>query len=75
MITAVESNPGRATVPGGGRSQVTRQDSVEETWRIMMPLVEHPPAVHPYAQGTWGRKEADHLLAGAGPWHDPWVAS
>ena len=59
----------------GDSTPFTRQDSVEEAWRIMMPLVEHPPPVHPYAQGTWGPKEAEHLMAGIGRWHEPWVAS
>ena len=27
----------------GDSALFTRQDSVEETWRIMMPLLEHPP--------------------------------
>jgi glucose-6-phosphate 1-dehydrogenase len=51
----------------------TRQDSVEETWRIMQPLLDSPPPVHPYAPGTWGPKEADALVAGHGRWHEPWV--
>jgi glucose-6-phosphate 1-dehydrogenase len=28
----------------------TRQDSVEQCWRVMAPLLEHPPPVHPYAK-------------------------
>ena len=59
----------------GDSTPFTRQDSVEEAWRIMMPLLEHPPPVHPYAPGSWGPKEADQLVAGVGRWHEPWVAS
>ena len=59
----------------GDSAPFTRQDSVEETWRIMMPLVEHPPPVHPYAPDSWGPEEADRLLSGFGRWHGPWVAS
>ena len=59
----------------GDSAPFTRQDSVEETWRIMMPLLEHPPPVHSYAPGSWGPKEADELLRGIGTWHGPWVAS
>ena len=59
----------------GDSTPFTRQDSVEECWRIMAPLLAAPPPVHPYAPGSWGPKEADHLLAGVGRWHDPWVAS
>jgi glucose-6-phosphate 1-dehydrogenase len=58
----------------GNSAPFTRQDSVEETWRIMLPLIEHPPPVHRYAPGAWGPKEADQLLAGVGRWHGPWVA-
>ncbi len=59
----------------GNSAPFTRQDSIEETWRIMMPLVEHPSPVHSYEPGTWGPKEADKLLAGIDRWHGPWVAS
>jgi len=59
----------------GDSAPFTRQDSVEETWRIMMPLLEHPPPVHSYAPGSWGPKEADELLRGIGTWRGPWVAS
>jgi glucose-6-phosphate 1-dehydrogenase len=59
----------------GNSTPFTRQDSVEETWRIMRPLVDERPPVHPYAPGSWGPKEGDRLLAGIDPWHGPWVAS
>jgi glucose-6-phosphate 1-dehydrogenase len=58
----------------GDSTPFTRQDSVEETWRIMAPLLTEPPPVHRYAPGSWGPKEADRLLAGIGRWHEPWVA-
>jgi glucose-6-phosphate 1-dehydrogenase len=59
----------------GDSAPFTRQDSVEETWRIMMPLVESPPPVHAYAPGSWGPSEADQLVRGVGGWHGPWVVS
>jgi glucose-6-phosphate 1-dehydrogenase len=59
----------------GNNARFTRQDGVEEAWRIMQPLLEAPPPVHPYAKGSWGPPEADKLLAGQGRWHEPWVAS
>ena len=49
----------------GDSAPFTRQDSVEEAWRIMAPLLEAPPPVHPYAPGSWGPMEADRLLAGS----------
>jgi glucose-6-phosphate 1-dehydrogenase len=59
----------------GDSKRFTRQDSIEEAWRIMQPLLEAPPPVQPYAQGSWGPPEADRLMAGHGRWHSPWVAS
>jgi glucose-6-phosphate 1-dehydrogenase len=59
----------------GDSAPFTRQDSVEEAWRIMAPLLKEPPPVHRYAPGTWGPVEGDRLLAGVGRWHEPWVAS
>jgi glucose-6-phosphate 1-dehydrogenase len=59
----------------GDTTRFTRQDGVEETWRIMSRLLEEPPPVHPYAPGTWGPPAADALIAGHGHWHDPWLGS
>ncbi len=59
----------------GDSKRFTRQDGVEECWRLMAPLLEHPPPVHPYAKGSWGPEEAQQILAGRGRWHDPWVVS
>jgi glucose-6-phosphate 1-dehydrogenase len=59
----------------GDSTRFKRQDSVEETWRIMEPLVAGPPPVHPYEPGSWGPQAADSVVAGHGRWHDPWVAS
>jgi glucose-6-phosphate 1-dehydrogenase len=59
----------------GDSRRFTRQDSVEQCWRVMAPLLDNPPPVHPYAQASWGPKEADALLHGFGTWHIPWSAS
>jgi glucose-6-phosphate 1-dehydrogenase len=59
----------------GQSTRFTRQDGVEETWRIMQPLLDDPPPVNPYAPGSWGPEEADALVAGHGRWHGPWVAA
>jgi glucose-6-phosphate 1-dehydrogenase len=59
----------------GNSTRFTRQDGVEEAWRIMAPLLEAPPPVHPYAPGTWGPEAADALVAGHGGWHRPWMES
>jgi glucose-6-phosphate 1-dehydrogenase len=59
----------------GDSTRFTRQDSVEEAWRVLQPLLDNPPPVHPYAKGSWGPEAADRLLAGYGSWHGPWVAT
>ncbi len=56
----------------GDSTYFTRQDIVEETWRIVQPLLDSPPPVHPYAQGSWGPKEGDSIAAGFGGWRGPW---
>jgi len=59
----------------GDTTRFTRQDGVEETWRIMQPLLDAPPPVHPYQPGSWGPKEADALTEGHGKWYGPWIVS
>jgi glucose-6-phosphate 1-dehydrogenase len=57
----------------GDSTHFTRQDNVEESWRIVQPLLNAPPPVHSYEQGTWGPEEAQRLVAGFGGWRGPWV--
>jgi glucose-6-phosphate 1-dehydrogenase len=59
----------------GNRTRFTRQDGVEEQWRIMQPLIDAPPPVHSYEPGSLGPAEADDLVAGHGRWHEPWIAT
>jgi glucose-6-phosphate 1-dehydrogenase len=59
----------------GRSARFTRQDCVEETWRIMQPLIDAPPPVHSYAKGSWGPAAADQVFDGSGHWHEPWVAA
>jgi glucose-6-phosphate 1-dehydrogenase len=59
----------------GDAMRFTRQDGVEQTWRIMQPLLDAPPPVHGYAPGSWGPAAADALVAGHGRWHEPWIAA
>jgi glucose-6-phosphate 1-dehydrogenase len=59
----------------GQSTRFTRQDGVEETWRVMQPLLDSPSPIHPYAPGSWGPEEADKLIAGHGKWYGPWVKS
>jgi glucose-6-phosphate 1-dehydrogenase len=59
----------------GDSTRFTRQDNIEETWRICAPLIESPPKVHRYKPGSWGPEAADELVADYGGWRDPWTAS
>ena len=45
-----------------------RQDSVEEAWRIVQPLLDAPPETRLYRAGTWGPPEADELLPSGFRW-------
>jgi glucose-6-phosphate 1-dehydrogenase len=57
-----------------GRTQLfTRQDTVEETWRIVQRLLDEPGTVYPYEPGAWGPKEAEKLTRGICQWYDPWL--
>ncbi len=57
-----------------GRSQLfTREDAVEETWRIVEPLLEKPGPVHRYERRTWGPEESKDLTLGICQWNDPWL--
>jgi glucose-6-phosphate 1-dehydrogenase len=57
----------------GRHTLFTRQDTVEETWRIVQPLLDEPGPVHPYAPGTWGPEQAKDLTRGIAQWSDPWL--
>ncbi len=59
----------------GDSTRFTRQDGVEQAWRIMQPLLDRPPRVHPYAKGGWGPAEAERVVAGHGRWEAPWIAA
>src|SRR5262245_3938016 len=56
----------------GDSTRFSRQDGIEETWRVMQPLLDAPPPVHPYAPGTWGPAAGDEVAAGFGGWRTPW---
>jgi glucose-6-phosphate 1-dehydrogenase len=57
----------------GDSKRFTRQDNVEQTWRITAPLITNPPPVHPYEPGSWGPAAADALVKDFGGWHGPWI--
>ncbi len=53
----------------------THQDTIEETWRIVQPLLDDPPRVRPYRRGSWGPAAAGKLPEPHGGWRSPWTSS
>jgi glucose-6-phosphate 1-dehydrogenase len=82
MEFAEEGGPGAspyevllAAAMAGDSLRFTRQEGVEQQWRIMQPLLDAPPPVHPYAPGSSGPDAADALVEGHGGWREPWTPS
>jgi glucose-6-phosphate 1-dehydrogenase len=48
-----------------------REDSVEETWRIVEPALHGTNPIQFYEPGSWGPPEAGVLADGQGGWHNP----
>jgi len=59
----------------GHRSLFTREDVVEETWRVLQPLIDRPPALTTYKPGSWGPESAHDLLRGHATWQLPWLSN
>jgi glucose-6-phosphate 1-dehydrogenase len=57
----------------GDARHFTRQDNIEECWRIVQPLLDSPPKAIRYAPGSWGPSQADALAAAHGGWRRPWA--
>ena len=51
----------------GDAHAFAREDTVEEAWRIVDPLLDLPDEPIEYARGSWGPAAADRLTA-PGPW-------
>jgi glucose-6-phosphate 1-dehydrogenase len=47
----------------GNRSLFTRSDGIERLWEVATPLLENPPPVEPYDQGSWGPAGMDRVIA------------
>jgi glucose-6-phosphate 1-dehydrogenase len=57
----------------GEQQRFAREDSVEETWRIVQPLIDRPCELETYSPGSWGPEGASNLLHGYGGWRRPWL--
>jgi glucose-6-phosphate 1-dehydrogenase len=56
----------------GDATLFAREDSVEEAWRIVEPILDTVVPVHEYDPGTWGPADAERL-APPGGWNNPKV--
>jgi glucose-6-phosphate 1-dehydrogenase len=54
----------------GDRTLFTTAEGIERLWEVSMPLLESPPAVRPYAPGSWG-PNAIHQLVAPHAWRLP----
>ncbi|MGI8521897.1 MAG: glucose-6-phosphate dehydrogenase [Nocardioides sp.] len=47
----------------GDRTLFTSAEGIERLWELSMPLLDNPPVVRPYAQGSWGPNQIHQLVA------------
>jgi glucose-6-phosphate 1-dehydrogenase len=59
----------------GDPTLFAREDSVEEAWRIVDPVLKANTPVYEYEPGTWGPKEVDRVVCPPGGWQNPTVDS
>jgi glucose-6-phosphate 1-dehydrogenase len=57
----------------GDHQLFAREDAIEETWRIVQPILDNPGKVHRYEPGSWGPDAARELLRGHRGWQQPWL--
>jgi glucose-6-phosphate 1-dehydrogenase len=55
----------------GDSTLFPRWEVIEETWRIVQPLLDSPPPLEPYERGTWGPASAEAMAAEHGGWREP----
>jgi glucose-6-phosphate 1-dehydrogenase len=59
----------------GDATLFAREDSVEEAWRIVDPVLNDVVPIHEYEPHTWGPPAANALIIGDGGWHEPMLMS
>ena len=55
----------------GDARRFARADTVEESWRVVQPVLDHPGPLRHYEKGSWGPSAAGLLAERYGGWHDP----
>ena len=57
----------------GVRALFPDEGTIEETWRIVQPVIDNPPPVISYKSGTWGPDEAQKMTEKHGGWREPTI--
>ncbi|MFN8191720.1 MAG: glucose-6-phosphate dehydrogenase [Nocardioidaceae bacterium] len=47
----------------GNHTLFTTAEGVERLWEISQPLIDNPPPVRPYAEGSWGPNQIHQMIA------------
>ena len=55
----------------GDPTLFVREDTVEEEWRIVQPILDNVTPVYEYEPNTWGPGESDKLLLPNDHWYNP----
>ena len=54
----------------GDQTLFAREDSVQEAWRVVDPILGRVTPLFEYDVGSWGPAQASRLVDGRG-WHNP----
>lgn len=55
----------------GEATLFAREDSVEQAWRVVEPVLGTNTPLYEYEPNTWGPAEAKQITAGLSDWHNP----
>ena len=55
----------------GDSTLFPRWEVIEETWRIVQPVLDAPNPIEPYERGSWGPASADAIAENHGGWREP----
>ena len=55
----------------GDLSLFAREDSVEEAWRVIDPILRNVTPLTEYEPGSWGPREADRIITEHSGWYNP----
>ena len=58
----------------GDATLFAREDSVEEAWRIVDPVLKDPPRLIEYEPNSWGPQELNRIVSPVGGWQNPAIS-